>query len=644
MFRVHNIPSTTSVVVVICLMLSINTYVVGHPSYQKRNNQSVPHTPTAMDRSKSNQKSQENEDQVKKERKQSDNTKKPPVMKVDDGDNAKETQLIQEKRLLAQTISERVEAGINSIESPEYKILVQAEMVSVLWRYNNFYAHRVFRELVVNLRELLSEGTSTKSFLNNERKARLRLTIVRKLATLDSDLLKELEFLKEGKEIPENVSGGWTEEAQSILIAAREEINRNPGKAVKMAKESFAFGQPAGLGGFLRNLSYQDKQLAEREAISLINLLRDSNSSPTFFVEVANYIFSDENNSEQLKEHYFRAFVARLRRGIKLDQQSRLLEGYLFSTRDAIKLSINYPTWQEQFIQLEHELGMLFRSRSASVPADPGTIKIDMSETLPASTGDTAQLKEAVSKAASIVDINSRDKEYVRLAIDAAKKNDEQLAEAILAKITDKDLRQGTTTTVYSPLIRKAMSELDWLRSKNLTLKIADPLSRSIIVNEVSSAMLKAQEKDNALQLYADALEQLELDGRSLAIVMGHLILAKPLMTIDEERGFNAVNSTIQTLNTTSIPPLYSKQLKINQNVSSWVTSASFTDFSQSLDVTDMLSSLFQEIARRNSVVAQVLASSISHQGLNSLAQLGIVKTIFEDVDRSGKNLKGAKR
>lgn len=644
MFRVHTIPSTTSVVVVICLMLSINTYVIGRPSYQKRNNQSVPHTPTATDKSKSNQKSQENEDQVKKERKQSDNTKKPPVMKADDGDNAKETQLIQEKRLLAQTISERVEAGINSIESPEYKILVQAEMVSVLWRYNNFYAHRVFKELVVNLRELLSEGTSTKSLLNNERKARLRLTIVRKLATLDSDLLKELEFLKEGKEIPENVSGGWTEEAQSILIAAREEINRNPEKAVKMAKESFAFGQPAGLGGFLRNLSYQDKQLAEREAISLINLLRDSNSSPTFFVEVANYIFSDKNNSEQLKEHYFRAFVARLRRGIKFDQQSRLLEGYLFSTRDAIKLSINYPTWQEQFIQLEYELGMLFRSRSASVPADPGTIKIDMSETLPASTGDTAQLKEAVSKAASIVDINSRDKEYVRLAIDAAKKNDEQLAEAILAKITDKDLRQSTTTTVYSPLIRKAISELDWLRSKNLTLKIADPLSRSIIVNEVSSAMLKAQEKDYALQLYADALEQLEFDGGSLAIVMSHLILAKPLMTIDEGRGFNAVNSTIQALNTTAIPPLYSKQLKINRNVSSWVTGASFTDFSQSLDVTDMLSSLFQEIARRNNIVAQVLASSISHQGLNSLAQLGIVKTIFEDVDRSGKNLKGAKR
>jgi hypothetical protein len=97
-----------------------------------------------------------------------------------------------------------------------------------------------------------------------------------------------------------------------------------------------------------------------------------------------------------------------------------------------------------------------------------------MAGMLPASFGETKEIANAARPVETPANQKSRDAEYQKLAVEAAEKADVALAEKLLSKINDGELRQKRSLDVYGPLVRKALSETGLLRAKTYAPRITE--------------------------------------------------------------------------------------------------------------------------------------------------------------------------
>ncbi|HXF04466.1 MAG TPA: hypothetical protein VNM72_03515 [Blastocatellia bacterium] len=121
-----------------------------------------------------------------------------------------------------------------------------------------------------------------------------------------------------------------------------------------------------------------------------------------------------------------------------------------------------------------------------------------------------------------------------------------RLAEELLSRIENDELRRRASVGVYGPLVRKTLGEADWVQAKIYALKIGDPLGRTLVVDWVARAMTAANQEEQAIkELYYAALAQLQRDSRTHDLGKSFLILARSLFTMDPEGSFIAINVAV---------------------------------------------------------------------------------------------------
>jgi hypothetical protein len=284
---------------------------------------------------------------------------------------------------------------------------------------------------------------------------------------------------------------------------------------------------------------------------------------------------------------------------------------------------------------------------SRSLPVSNPTSKtISMAGMESASPGDTKKISEAASQVETSVSPRNRDLEYQRLAIEAAQNADTGLAEKLLSKINDEELRRKTSIGVYSPLVRKALNENDWFQAKTFALKVTDPLGQSLMADSVARDMSKARQDKQAIKaVYDAALTNLNLESPSLVVAKGIMFLAKSLMNIEPETGFDAVNIAISALNRTDITQPFLKKSGVTGGLDPWVTQSNpMLGVDEYFDVTETIGPLFKEMSKRDIARAQTAASGLSHRGLRSLAQLGIAREMLDEIKEANRSAEKSKQ
>src|SRR5215813_14338788 len=118
---------------------------------------------------------------------------------------------------------------------------------------------------------------------------------------------------------------------------------------------------------------------------------------------------------------------------------------------------------------------------------------IDTSLLSAAASGDTQEISDSLRQISKLPDARQRDAGYQRLAAQAAFKTDVTLAEYIISRIDDENIRQETTMMVYSPLVRKAISETDWSQAQKFASNILDPLGRTLVFESIAKAMSQSR-------------------------------------------------------------------------------------------------------------------------------------------------------
>jgi hypothetical protein len=555
---------------------------------------------------------------------------------------------LQEKESMARMIISGVVATADRIDPVEYSILVQVEAATLLWDLDKDQAGFVLKTAFDRLRALLNKKADPKApdhATRQQEMSRLRASIFRRIARLKPDLIRELTATEPAEgEGQSAVAGQWTEEAQAIMVVAQEELERSPLLAADLVEQSLSFGVPGGLPDFLARLRRRDRELAEQQAMRLLTQLRERSVSPLLLVNFASFVLSDKNASAQLRDRFFESVVIRLRRDIRPDLPVSALQDLLFAARSVAQWASAYPRWQAELAQITSEVETLFAARSQLAPETPRPRVIDVSGLQPAAEGETQDIAKAASQVGANRDSKARDQEYRKLAISAAQKADVRLAEELLSKIGDEELRRKTTISVYGPLVRKALGETDWIQAKTYALKIADSLGRTLVVDWVARAMIGAhQDTPVVKELYNAALMQLQRDPLTPNVGKSFLILAKSLLAIDAEGGFLALNGAVSVLNKTAATTPFSAGSQPPRELATWIRTTTSLGLGDVLDLVEMIGPVFQEMGKRDANQAQSLALGLSHPGLKSLAQLGGAKGLLEEIRNSKKLVEGGK-
>jgi hypothetical protein len=234
-------------------------------------------------------------------------------------------------------------------------------------------------------------------------------------------------------------------------------------------------------------------------------------------------------------------------------------------------------------------------------------------------------------------DSQSRDKEYQKLAANAALKANVKLAEEILSKISSEEIRKQATLLIYSPLIRKAIGESDWLNAKELASKILDPLGRTLALQRIAQAMSQASEnKFSSAEVYGVAISLLDREDPTEKAAKAYLILAQSLYSIDPERGLESVKSSIWALNKLANNRELTAESMTDASVASWVSLPSHhVKADEILDLSEMIGTAFREIARHDAENALSVALGLNHRGMQSLAQLAISSVLLNEANNS---------
>lgn len=549
----------------------------------------------------------------------------------------------EEKEQFLRSAVEDILIGADRVNSVEHSILVQVEAATLLWEIDRDRANSVLRGAFEKFRGLLEKKNAAKSpDASAAEKERVRASILRKVARLNPNLIKELIADKvDGEKNPAIVTD-WTEEARAILAVADEEIDRNPALAAKLAQKSLSFGTVA-LPNFLIKLARRDRPLAEQQAMIILSQLRDSTISPLYLLGFANFVFFDDKGSAQLRDYYFESVAVRIRRGVHPDVDARDVEDLLNAARAGGQQAKGYPRWQTEFAQIVSDFESLLASRSLPVPGFPSPRAVEMPKA--ATEGDTKDIAEAAERVENIRDSKVRDKEYKKLAVSAANKADVKLAEKLVSKIEDEDARRRASIDIYSPFVRKALAESDWAAARVYALKVADPLGRSLIVDWVAQKMTAAkQEKALVKEIYDAALAQLRHDSPTQEVALGFFALAHSIFATDREGSLDAMRWAVYVLNKAGDAHPSSGNPEMAGELGTWVRRQGSMRPEETLDMTEIIGPAFHEIGKRDLDGALALASGLTDRGLSLLARLGVVRTLVEDVRNSKKPVKDGKQ
>jgi hypothetical protein len=225
-----------------------------------------------------------------------------------------------------------------------------------------------------------------------------------------------------------------------------------------------------------------------------------------------------------------------------------------------------------------------------------------------------------------------RDREYESLATQAGVRTDFSLAESILSKIENEEMRRETTLKVYRPMARKAIADSNWSYAQRLALNVLDPLGRTMLLEQTAQAMAKAHEdKSLVLDVYRLATNKLAREEPTQRVAKAFLILAKSLLPIDRASGVDAANYAVSALNKIAKEDEPLEEAPLGEAVSSVVGSPNlFLNQEDVMTLPDMLGDVLKEMAKRNVDESVTVADGLGHRGLHSLARLAISKALLE--------------
>ena len=540
----------------------------------------------------------------------------------------------EEKEQILKSTVANVAGTAFQVEPVEYSILVQVEVAALLWDKEREAASVELTNACSRLREIMVERKDAAPLtkMSSSEKRRLRMSILRKIAKLNPDLIRDLMVdpaTEKDKSRPEIVPEA-TEEGAAIMAIAVEEIERDPQLAIQLAEQSLSHGVTGAIHIFLTHLSMRDRQLAETQAEVFLTKLRQSSLSPIVMVNIRNFL------SPARMEYYLESLAIRLRRDLRPGLSRKEYSELVTASKIGVQHSATYQAWAGEFVRLVAEFEALMAAQSIP-PAQATNKTISMSGATAATPENTAEIKSTAEKLDAVANQRIKDAEFQKLAVEAAEKADDVLAERLLAKISDEQLRRQTSIRVYGPLIRKALSEKDWPQARNYALSVTDPMGLSLMADTVAKAMLSAkQDKQIVKSFYQSVLSNLDREAPSFYVSKGIIAIAKSRLADDAEGGFAAANLAVSVLNKADVSQPFSNRFDLAKSLSPWVTQTNYMlGVDDYFDVTETLAPLFRDLCKRDIQRTQSLASALTHQGLRSLAQLGFAKGIQEDLQKA---------
>ncbi len=545
---------------------------------------------------------------------------------------------IEEKQQMLESILDGALSSAFQIEPVEYGIIVQIEGAALLWDKDRVRANEALANAWSRLQELMGDKGNSRlpkfgEKLSDADRARLRQSILRRIAKLNPDLIKDWTGANGDSAKPAFATG--EEGGAAIVAIAVEELQRDPEKAMKLAEQGLSHAAYYPASTFLTHLWYKDKELAEKQALVYLEKLPVGSTVNLFLVTKLHFFLSPP-----LREKYFEALAVRLRAAFRptLDRAGYL--NLLDATRKGASQAATHPVWRDEYLRLGAEVETAMANRSVNSAAPPSKT-ISMSGMSAATPGDTAEIEHSSEKLEAIRNQKIKDAEYQRLAIEAAEKADVVLAERLLSKINDETVRRQTSVSVYGPLVSKAMAEKDWPQARSYALKVTDPFGMSLIVDGVAKAMLSAkQDKQMVANFYDDALANLDREKPSAYVAKGIIAIARSRVS-EEQGGFAAANLAVSTLNKLDITESFSSKSGLAPGIGAWINQSNLVLLAEDyFELTETLAPLFRDLSKRDLQQTQSLASALTHQGLRSLAQLGLAKGLQEELQKA-KNSAG---
>lgn len=542
-------------------------------------------------------------------------------------------------RQQAMSLIEDVLIRTHRISPIEYRILAEVEAGIIVGQFDKDRSLSILKNAIETMRAFFDskEESTEAARLRESRNRKLRFMVLRKLAGVKPDLARDLLFENSARDKSANaVNGEWTDDARAVMSLAAEQISDDPRLAARLFEQSLSLGT-ADWTTFLEKLSKRDNSEGERIATVLINRLRDSSITSIALRNLGRFVLAPDR-SRGFREHFFQSVAVRLQRDIRPDTPTEALESDLGVAREMSRwAAIHSAALQAEFDNIRMSLQAALLARSIPTSGAPGAKTLDVSMMMPAKPGDTQEISDALAKVALIFNPKERDEQYQKLAAKAANKADTRLAEEIMSKISSEAVRRNTTTLVYSPLVKKALSESDWSRAQEHASRVLEPLGRTLAFESIAQAMSKSNEDKLAIMtVYSAAAKQLDKESSTVRVAKAYLLLTKPLYRLDPDRGIETVRSCAYTLNRLVINDETFEESPLESSVAMWVryTNPSL-NADEILNLPDLVAGAFGNVAQRNSDQAISVASGLKHEGMYSLAQLAISKVLLSEAKRT---------
>ncbi len=556
---------------------------------------------------------------------------------VNEKNNKVSSKLIEEKVLLLRSLVSTISNNIANIDPPELSILIQTDLADVLWKYDHSRAANELASACERFKILLKQEKEAKQKNSqNLSTKRLRMAIFRKIARLDIKFVHDLATINSSNDVTtgHSLEGEWTDEAEAVMTTAMSEIKNNPTLAVDLANESLSFGLTS-LPDFLNTLKNTDLQLAEQVAPKLMDKLLARSVSSMYFLNFRQFVF-DPKLSNSLRQYYFEVLASRLRRDLRPNLPRQEYEDNVIALQASLRDANQFPLVKNEYAQLLSAYEKLSPGPVPEIPPAKQIEPIDNHIT----AGDTSQISEAAVRIEKLNDTKKQDEDYKRLAIEAAGKADENLADRLLSKIKDTQIRGAASIKVYGSFAKKAAGESDWLLAKSYALKISEPLGRSLIVDWLIKQIPKQERNKQIIKnIYRDGLVEMNIETPSQNVAKGYLILAKSILLIEKEDGVKAVDSAIFTLNSTNDYEFFSSKSISTNELNAWVPrGSSYLKVEDVLDFTEMLKNTFYEVGKIDSQQARLISSKISSISLSTISRLGLAKQTIEEIEAANKH------
>jgi len=530
--------------------------------------------------------------------------------------------LREDTKKSAMLLLELVLSGSDRITPVEYNILTRVEAATLLWPSDPDRATPMLKAAVELMRQLRDQEPANAS---SNKQRRLRFLAFLKIARLSPELVKDFALTSEnGEKSDRTISGDWSDEARAIITIADEQINTQPQLAAQLAQQTFSFGQ-IDWATFLKKLSARDNQLGEQVAMTVISRLSSGSLTPIYLLNLQRFVMSPER-SAKLKEYFLGALASRLRRDLSVPVSSADIEASVVAAEGALRITSSYPRWRAEFADIRSGLQEMLTARSVPIASTASRKLIPIENTNEVKPGDTQEIVDSLPNIASMPPSQASDLRYKEMAVKAAVSGNLRLAEEVLAKIENDALRRPTTLAVYGPFVRKAIKETDLMAAREFASKIADPLGRTLVLDEVARVKT-IKDKQFVQETYGLATDKLRRDSPTEDVAKAYLILARQMSTIDPDGSLESLSWAIYILNKLTRNGELADNTRIDGALAWWVNLRSVFSFQdEALDLTELLGAIFTELARRDPNTAQMVGDGLLHQGLYSIAQLGVVR------------------